>query len=318
MPSTSTEIGQLLRDYPVLALELIGGERGLARKLETMDVNRPGLALAGFFENFASERIQVFGRGECAYLQKMPEEQLRESIQRLFSYEIPALVFTHSNIPPDFFKKLVISHDIPLLRTSLTTHTFITQYMYTLREILAPRTILHGVLIDVFGVGILLMGASGIGKSESALELIERGHRLVADDVVQVVCLEESSLFGMANGIIQHNMELRGLGIVNVRELFGIGAIRERYPLDLVVALEDWRTDKEYERLGLEEEYMEILGIKVRRILLPVRPGRNIPVLIETAAINHRSHAMGYHAARNLTERIAATIQAKSAAAKKF
>ena len=306
------EIKSLLEGHPSLELRLLKEKADLSRHLNSVDVNRPGLALAGFFKNFASERIQIFGRGECAYLNQDLEKELKAMSKEFFTYPIPAIVFTHGNVPPDFFIEAAEKKHTPLMSTPLSTHTFIVNFTHILSEVLAARTSIHGVLIDVFGVGILLMGASGIGKSETALELIERGHRLVADDVIQVICTEECELYGMSSEVIQHNMELRGLGIINIKDLFGIGAIRNRHPLELVIGLENWLPQKEYDRLGLEQEYMDILGVKIPRLLLPVRPGRNIPVLIETAAINHRSKKMGYHAARNLNERINQEIQSKS------
>ena len=299
------EIESLLKNYPSLELSLLNEGSDLKRHLKSIDVNRPGLAISGFFEDFASDRIQIFGKGEYAYLkQGAEEEKLRKGSKEFFSYPIPGIIFTHGNQPPTFFIEAAKQSCTPLLSTPLSTHTFTVNFTHIVRELLAARTSMHGVLIDVFGVGILLTGASGIGKSETALELIERGHRLIADDVIEVICNEECELYGKASEVIQHNMELRGLGIINIKDLFGIGAIRDRYPLELLIGLEDWIPKKEYERLGLEEEYIDILGVKLPRLLLPVRPGRNLPVLIETAAINHRSKKIGRHAARDLDKRI--------------
>ena len=299
------DINSLVKEHPSLELRLLSEKADMKRRLTNIDVNRPGLAISGFFEDFASDRIQVFGKGEYAYLSRgADEKKLRAESKEFFSYSVPGIVFTHGNQPPDFFVKAARESCTPLLSTPLSTHTFIVNFTHILRELLAARSSMHGVLIDVFGVGILLMGPSGIGKSETALELIERGHRLVADDAIEIICNEECELYGRASDVIQHNMELRGLGIINIKDLFGVGAIRNRYPLELVIALEDWAPQKEYERLGLEEEYINILGVKLPHLLLPVRPGRNLPVLIETAAINHRSKKMGRHAARDLDKRI--------------
>ncbi|MBX7057431.1 MAG: HPr(Ser) kinase/phosphatase [Leptospirales bacterium] len=306
------EVGQLLRERPELALELRAGERGLERRLTSLDVNRPGLALAGYYREFASDRIQVFGRGEAAYLRDCDAANLSRVRAEFFRYSFPAIVFTHSSPPPDTFLQAGEEVGIPILQTSLSTHNFIVQFTHVMDESLAPQTAIHGVLIDVFGVGILLMGPSGIGKSETALELVERGHRLVADDIVHIRCIGETELFGQASEIVQHHMELRGVGIINVKDLFGVGAILGRCRLDLVIRLEDWDEAKEYERLGLTEETVDILGVSIPRHLIPVRPGRNVPILIETTAMNHRSKRMGYHAAQELSNRINREIHRKS------
>ncbi|MBI3394247.1 MAG: HPr kinase/phosphorylase [Spirochaetia bacterium] len=305
------ELSKLIDQEPDLQLTVAAGEVGLDRHLVTIDVNRPGLALAGFFKNFASDRIQVFGKGEHSYLQDCATEDLRRIGAEFFHYKFPALVFTHGNEPPEFFHEMAAKTGTPLLKTVLSTHNFIVHFTRVMTEELAPSTSIHGVLVEVFGVGILLMGASGIGKSETALELVERGHRLVADDIIIVKCINNTSLYGQASQIIQHSMELRGLGIINVKDLFGVGALRGRKRIELVILIEDWDPKKEYERLGLEDQTVDILGVRVQRLLVPVRPGRNIPILVETAAMNYRSKAMGYHAARELRDRINARIKTR-------
>jgi HPr kinase/phosphorylase len=306
------EAGQLLKIHPELGLRLLAGQGGLSRHLVSIDVNRPGLALAGFYRNFAQDRIQVFGRGETAYLEDCTDQDRGRIIAEFFRYQHPGLVFTHDNVPPEPFLVTANETNTPIMSTRLTTHNFIVHFTHCMGEELAPSTSLHGVLIDVFGVGILLMGASGIGKSETALELVERHHRLVADDIVHIRCVGETELIGRASEVIQHHMELRGVGIINVKDLFGVGAILGRCKIDLVIRMEDWDETKDYDRLGLEEETVDILGVQVPRILLPVRPGRNVPILIETAAMNHRSKRMGYHAARELSNRINAQIHEKN------
>lgn len=310
----SSETGVAVRELigrPELRLTLAAGADGLDRRLTCIDVNRPGLALAGFYRDFAEERIQVIGKGEYAYISdcKIPQ-QLQMGVGFL-SFAIPAVVFTHGNVPPPCFVETSDHTGIPLLSTSLTTHDFLVHYTRFITEALAESTKLHGVLLDVYGVGILLQGSSGIGKSETALELIERGHRLVADDMVELRCLADSYLMGYTSSIIEHNMELRGIGIIDVKELFGAGAVRREIRLDMVVQLEEWDVSREYERLGLEDRTTQILGVDVPHIILPVRPGRNIPILIETAAMNHRLKSMGIHAGRNLSERIQREIQRK-------
>lgn len=302
------ELAKLLEERPELELRVVAGSQGLDRHLVTIDVNRPGLALAGFYKNFASDRLQVFGKGEHAYIQEFSGEDVKRIGAEFFHYRFPALIFTHNNEPPPFFVEMADQTGTPLLGTKLSTHAFILHFTRVMTEELAPSTSIHGVLIEVFGVGILLMGASGIGKSETALELVERGHRLVADDIIIVRCIGNTDLYGSASELIQHHMELRGLGIINVKDLFGVGAIRGRKRIELVALLEEWDPAKEYERLGLEEPTVDILGVQVPRLLIPVRPGRNVPVLIETAAMNHRSKRMGYHAARELRDRLNARI----------
>ncbi len=302
------ELSAIVNQNPELQLKVLAGASGLSRVLNNPDINRPGLALAGYFKSFAADRLQIFGRGEHAFLLDRSEEVRENLLQLFFAFPIPGLVFTHGNEPPEEFAREAEEHGVALLNTPLRTTDFIPRYERIIQEALAPRTTVHGVLIDVFGVGILIMGPSGIGKSETALELVERGHRLIADDAVSV-SLDSNELVGSSNAIIQHHMELRGIGIINVKDLFGIGAIRPRAPLELVIHLEDWVPGKEYERLGLDEPTDEFLGIRVPRILLPVRPGRNVPILVETAAMNCRSKKMGYYAARDLSARLTAEIQ---------
>ncbi len=308
------EVGKLLDEklHPGLKLRLLAGEQGTERHLVSIDVNRPGLALAGFYRNFAEDRIQVFGRGETAYIEDCSDADRERILDEFFKYRHPGLIFTHGNTPPPAFIEAANATDTPLFATALSTHNFIVQFTHYMGEALAPSTSLHGVLIDVFGVGILLMGASGIGKSETALELVERHHRLVADDIVHIRCVGETELVGRASEVIEHHMELRGVGIINVKDLFGVGAILGQCKINLVIRMEDWDQSKDYDRLGLEEETVDILGVQVPRIHLPVRPGRNVPILIETAAMNHRSKRMGYHAARELSNRINAQIEKKN------
>lgn len=297
------ELSRLVSQYPELHLTALAGRQGLDQVVANPDINRPGLALAGYFKSFAADRIQVFGRGEHAYLLDQSPEQLQALLKDFFSFRFPGLVFTHGNTPPEEFLSAAEASATSILSTDLRTTDFIPRYERIIQDTLAPRTTLHGVFVDVFGVGIMLMGQSGIGKSETALELIERGHRLIADDVVNLY-FSGNELIGTSNAIIQYHMELRGIGIINVKDLFGIGAIRPRARLELVIHLEDWDPEKDYERLGLDEPTDEILGSEVPRMLIPVRPGRNIPILVETAAMNHRSKKMGYHAARELSQRI--------------
>ena len=310
MSEVAVSVGELVRRTE-LRLSVVAGLGGLERKLSSIDVNRPGLAMTGFYRDFAEERIQVIGKGEYAYLEDCSVAYQLTISEGFFHFAIPAVVFTHGNQPPECFLEPAERAKIPLLSTSLTTHDFLVLYTRYITVALAKSTKQHAVLLDVYGVGILLQGTSGIGKSETALELVERGHRLVADDMVELRCLDDSYIMGYTSPVIEHNMELRGIGIIDIKELFGAGAVRREVQVELVIQLEDWNTEREYERLGIEDHTIDILGVSVPLILLPVRPGRNMPILIETAAKNQRLKSMGIHAGRNLSDRIAKEIERK-------
>jgi HPr kinase/phosphorylase len=303
-----------LKEHNSLNLHCIGGRKGLTRKIDIPDLNRPGLALSGFYESFASQRMQLFGRGEVAYLRKLTSEGNLENVKQMFTYSIPCCIFTHNLTPDrDFFEEAE-NAQCPILQTDLGTADFSSRIMRILSDIFAPEKSIHGVLVEVYGVGILILGDSGVGKSENALELIERGHRLVADDVVEIRCVNGNILMGAgANKIIGHHMEIRGLGIVNVTHLFGVGAIRDRKQIQLVVLLEEWDSKKTYDRLGTEEKVMEILGVSIPKLEIPVKPGRNIPIIIETAAMNERLKKLGYNSAREFNRNILKWIESDTA-----
>lgn len=295
-----------------LRLSVLAGHRGLDRHITVTDVNRPGLALAGYYRDFATDRLQVIGKGEYSFISDCRQEEQEVMGQEFLHQAIPAVVFTHGKNPPDCFRRRADQAGIPLLVSSLTTHDFIMHFSRRVTDGLARGTKVHGVLLDVSGIGILLQGPSGIGKSETALELIERGHRLVADDMVEIRCVGDAYLSGVTDNILEHNMELRGIGIIDVKELFGAGAVRREIRVDMVIELEDWQLGRDYERLGVDDDRTsEILGVKLPLIVLPVRPGRNLPILIETAAMNHRLKSMGIHAGRELSERIQREIRRK-------
>ncbi|MFH1378941.1 MAG: HPr(Ser) kinase/phosphatase [bacterium] len=288
-----------------LQAELIAGGRGLLRKITVTEVNRPGLALAGFFEHFRSERIQIFGKGEHSYLQRLNVQKRQEICTRLLSIKsLPCLIFTRGLDPSNEMKKLCDKKRIPLLKTQLDTARFILELSAFLEESLAPMMTIHGVLIDVFGIGVLLIGESGVGKSETALELIKRGHMFVADDVVELHKHAGGILVGTGREIVKHHMEIRGIGILDVRKVFGIGTILDSARIELVIQLEMWNQNREYERLGLEEHMTNLLGVKVPSIVLPVFSGRNLAVLIEVASLNQRLRSKGYFAARELDSRL--------------
>jgi HPr kinase/phosphorylase len=303
-----------LKEHNALDLVCIGGRKGLGREIKIPDLNRPGLALSGFFDNFAWQRIQIFGRGENAYLRKLCQEGRSDTVQKMMSFEIPCCIFTHGLMPDKSFIELAEAAKCPVLKTDLSSTEFTTRLMRALSTIFAPHQTMHGVLVEVFGIGILIIGESGVGKSEAALELIERGHRLVADDVVELRCVNGNILMGSgANKVIGHHMEIRGLGIINVTHLFGVGAIRDRKQIQLIVSLEAWDQEKVYDRVGINQNEREILGVKVPVLDVPVRPGRNIPIIIETAAMNERLKKMGYFSAREFNENVLKWLESESA-----
>ncbi len=294
-----------LKEHNSLNLRCIGGRKGLGKEISIPDINRPMGAIMGFYEEFAFERIQLLGRGEVSYLRRLEEGEETATIEEMFSRPIPCCIFTHSLCPSKDFFRIAEAAECPILQTDLGTADFSARLMRILSEIFAPRQSIHGVLVEVYGLGILILGDSGVGKSETALELINHGHRLVADDVVDIHCVSGNILMGAgANKIIGHHMEIRGLGIINITHLFGVGAIRDRKEIQLVVVLEEWDSDKAYDRLGAEEQTMEFLGVNIPKLEIPVKPGRNIPIIIETAAMNERLKSMGYNSALEFNKNI--------------
>ena len=303
-----------LKEHNSLNLKCIGGRKGLGREIIVQNINRPGLALSGFFDSFAPERLQVFGRGEVAYLAKLEKDKNSETIRKMFTYSIPCCIFSHGLTPNKTFFDIAEKANCPILQTDLATSEFSTRIIRILSGIFAPKQSLHGVLVEVYGLGVLIIGDSGVGKSETALELVMHGHRLVADDVVEIHCVNGNILMGAgANRIIAHHMEIRGLGIINITHLFGVGAIRDRKQIQLVVQLEEWDSKKNYDRIGLEDQYMEFLGVNIPKLEIPVKPGRNIPIIIETAAMNERLKMMGYNAAKEFNQNILKWIESDTA-----
>ena len=303
-----------LQDNNSLNLSCIGGRAGLSREITIPDLNRPGLELSGFFDNFAFKRIQIFGRGETAYLEKLHSEHETSSLEHMFTHPFPCCIFTHSLAPDETVMKISEEAGCPILQTDLPTSNFSTRLVWALSNIFAPRELIHGVLVEVSGIGVLILGESGVGKSEIALELIERGHRLIADDSVEVKCVGGNILMGSgANPVTSHHMEIRGLGIINITHLFGVGAIRDKKEIQLVVQLEEWDNNKEYDRLGSRENTMDILEVHAPAILIPVKPGRNIPILIETAAMNERLKKLGFHSAKEFDENVLKGLESENA-----
>lgn len=272
------------------------------------DINRPALQMAGYFEHFEETRLQVIGFVEYTYMQGLSEDRKREVYEDLLSYEIPALVFCRELIPDPLFLEIAVKHQRPILVSKKATSAFMAEIIRWLNVKLAPCITIHGVLVDVYGEGVLITGESGIGKSEAALELIKRGHRLVTDDVVEIRKVSDDTLIGSAPEITKHYIELRGIGIVDVKTLFGVSSVKETQSIDIVIKLEDWNKDKEYDRLGLEEEYTEYLGNKIVCHTIPIRPGRNLAIICETVAVNHRQKKMGYDAAKEFYQRVQASF----------
>ena len=268
------------------------------------DINRPALQLTGFFDHFDSERVQVIGHVEAAYMETLDEETRKDRYEQLMSYNIPCIVFCRSMMPDAQMIEAAREYQIPLLQTDKATSSFEAEIIRWMKVMLAPTISIHGVLVDVYGEGVLITGESGIGKSEAALELIKRGHRLVTDDVVQISKVSDETLIGTAPEITRHFIELRGIGIIDVKTLFGVESVKETQEIDMVIELEHWKPEKSYSTIGLNDEYMDIMGVSVIKSVIPVRPGRNLSIIIETAAIVNRQKKMGYNAARELLEKL--------------
>ena len=273
-------------------------------EIQVPDINRPALQLTGYFDHFDSERVQIIGYVEYTYLETLSDEKKKEMYAQLLSYGIPCIVYCRNMEPDAMFLEMANEMKVPIFQSCKQTSAFTAEVIRWLNVELAPCISTHGVLVDVYGVGVLMMGESGIGKSEAALELINRGHRLVTDDVVEIRKVSDDTLVGKAPDITRHFIELRGIGIVDVKSLFGVQSVRETQTIDLVINMEEWDKNREYDRLGLKEEYTEFLGNKVVCHSIPIRPGRNLAIIVESAAVNHRQKQMGYNAAEELYRRV--------------
>ena len=273
-------------------------------RLTVADVARPGLQLAGYFDHFEPMRLQVIGNVEVSYLRKLSHGERVQIFDRLFSYKFPALIIARNmQIDPECLE-MAKKHNVTVLRTPEATSDIISTIIFYLKSALAPRITRHGVLMEVYGEGVLIIGESGVGKSETAVELVKRGHRLIADDAVEIKKVTETSLVGTAPSLIRNYIELRGVGVVNVAQLFGMGAVKTENEINLVVNIKQWDASEVYDRLGLEEQYMEILGVNVPLVTIPIKPGRNLAVIMEVAAMNNRQRKLGYNAALEFTEQI--------------
>lgn len=299
---TIQRLYQSLREK--LRLKLLLPGVSLERRIRSAEIHRPGLAFTGYYNYFAFDRIQILGKTEVSFLHKLSARAQKKNLMKFFSYKIPCIIVSKNQKLPSDFVKLAEERQVPIFKSPLQTSKLVSQITVFIEEENAPTVSLHGTFVDVYGTGILLLGKSSIGKSETALELVERGHRLVADDIVQIKRQSTDELLGSSSERIQHHMEIRGIGIVNVKTIFGVGAIRNHKKINLVVTLEPWDQKSEYERTGLETHYYEILGVKLPHLVLPVRPGRNIPVLVEIAALNERLKRMGDHSARELNRKL--------------
>jgi HPr kinase/phosphorylase len=310
--SITLAISDLLDDQEYgLELTLVSGAIGLSHRVSSSRIQKPGLALTGYTEHLHPDRIQVLGNTEISYLGQLEADRALTYIKALCSFSISCFIVTKGLTPPQFLREITEQAGIPLLVTPHQSSTFISLITKFLEERLLPTTNVHGVLVDVLGVGVLLLGKSGIGKSECALDLVIRGHRLVADDIIFIKKKMPAALVGQAAQVIQHHMEIRGLGIINIKDLYGVSSIREKKIIEMVIELVDWDAAVEYDRLGIDERVYTILGVDLPHLIIPVRPGRNLTSIIEVAARNHLLKQMGYHAAKEFHENLLARLEVR-------
>ncbi len=304
----SVELGKIIKEFKLESV-YVPDEHAL---IYSADVYRPGLQIAGYFDHFDSKRIQVFGMAESTYLADLSPEERYNKIKALFETKVPAVIVTrNATIHPEVLELSKI-YEIPLMRTPSSTSAFMSALIAFLNVELAPRITRHGVLVEVYGEGILIMGESGVGKSETAVELMKRGHRLVADDAVEIKKVSSKSLVGSSPEIIRHFIEIRGIGIVDVKKIFGMGAVKDTEKINMVIHLENWQSGKQYDRLGLVDEYTNILGIDIPSLTIPVKPGRNLAIIFEVAAMNNRQRRMGYNEAEELNKRLLGQINGEN------
>lgn len=289
-------------------LEVLAGKEGLKRLITVDDLYRPGLEMAGYFQYHPSERIQILGKTELSFISMLSAEERLSRFERICVDDTPCIIISRGFEPPSELVECANKRQLPLLRSSISTTILFSRITDFLENQLAPTATIHGVLVDVYGIGMLITGGSGIGKSETALELVKRGHRLVADDAVEIRQTADGKLTGTAPELIRHLLEIRGLGIINAMTLFGAGAVRTQKRIAIVIRLENWQADKQYDRLGLDEETTKIIDTDIPLVTIPVRPGRNLAVIIEVAAMNFRLKRMGYNAALQFTNKLTETI----------
>ncbi len=282
--------------------------------IELSDINLPGLQFAGYFIHFAFDRIQLVGNAEMTFLKELDDATVRERMEAFFSYKIPLVIIARGHETPPIMAEIAAREGVPVLNSTLTTTKCSHRIVSYLDRLLAPTCSRHGGLLDVYGVGIMFIGESGIGKSETALELVKRGHRLVADDVVELTRVNETRLIGTSPPLVRHLMEIRGIGIIDIRHMYGVGAVILEKSVDIVIELENWVEHKHYDRLGLDENFIRILDVSIPRLLMPVRPGRNLAVIVEAAVRNHRAKLMGYNAAEEFDRRLQVEMNREEAA----
>lgn len=285
-------------------LQLISGEEGMGRYITTSDISRPGLEMAGYFTHYPANRVQLLGKTELSFFEMLPTEEKKIRMKQLCSEQTPAIIISRGMDVPQELIEASNENNVPVLITALTTTRFSSRLTNFLESKLAPTTALHGVLVDVYGIGVLIMGKSGVGKSETALELVKKGHRLVADDSVEIRQEGENMLVGSPPPLLEHLLEIRGIGIIDIMTLFGASAVRPYKRITLIVELETWDPEKFYDRLGLDEEKMKIIDTDVTKLTIPVQPGRNVSVIIEVAAMNYRLKKMGVNAAEEFARRL--------------
>mgnify|MGYP003439967826 FL=1 len=291
-------------------LQLVSGQEGIGRYITTSDISRPGLEMAGYFTHYPANRVQLLGKTELSFFELLPEADRRDRMMQLCSQNTPAIIISRGlEVPPELIAASNENH-VPVLKTKLTTTRFSSRLTNFLESKLAPTTAIHGVLVDVYGIGVLLIGKSGVGKSETALELVKKGHRLVADDCVEIRQESENLLIGSPPPLLEHLLEIRGIGIIDIMTLFGASAVRPSKRITLIVELENWDSEKSYDRLGLDEEKMRIIDTNVTKLTIPVQPGRNVSVIIEVAAMNYRLKKMGVNAAEEFSRRLDEMIAA--------
>jgi len=288
-----------------LELELVAGAKGLDRPIRVAEVHRPGLSLSGYLKGHAFKRLLVFGKVEVEYLRSLDEQMQTDRLKSILDPELtPAVIIARRYRPPKALQRLCNQLNIPLFRASTTTMLLVNRLTVILASEFAPSVTCHGTLVEVFGVGVMIQGNSSVGKSEAALGLIERGHRLISDDIVKVIKREDSYLEGFGVELTRHHMEIRGIGIINVAYLYGVVCVRDNKSIDIVVRLEAWDDTHFYDRIGLDENFIEILGVQIPMHILPVKPGRNVELLLETLALNHRLHVMGYNSAQEFRKKL--------------
>ena len=272
--------------------------------INSAELNRPGLQFVGYYDHFPHDWLQVVGLTEMSYLESLPDDVRKQRLEAFFSYKIPCMIICRGIRPTENMQELAVAYDVPLLSTEAVTTRFVASAMNYLNRCFAPRATLHGVLVDVYGMGVLITGESGVGKSEAALELVRRGHQLVADDVVDICRITDNRLIGESPETVRHFMEIRGIGIIDIKAMYGISAVLTSKTIDLVIHLEAWKENKAYDRLGLAEDFTTIMDVRIPQVVLPVRPGRNVAVVIEVAARNYSLKQMGYSAAKELDRRL--------------